>query len=354
MLETDAVTSPPAAIRDTTPSTRYAYNYAYLPPLAIADAVSPAEAFTARPEWVHQVARSALTILVNSIMIRARSRGDHIEFVPRVLKDLEAVAQLIGDGGGDLRNATAMAVERQGSPTTLPLLKAFLEDVIESLAKNLTLKTLQDVGQKLGQFQTVSGPASSLEDYDQLFQLISLPAASRKLRDDSEFAAMRVAGPNPLAIERMKALDARLPIADLQYQAVMGAHDSLEAALAEGRLYLADYSVFDGALNGSFPAAQKFNYAPLALFAVPPGGRSLVPVAIQCASRPGPGNPIFLPRDGDDWLIAKTIVQIADANVHEVVSHLALTHLVIEPFIVATHNQLSPTHPLSVLLDAAL
>ena len=130
----------------------------------------------------------------------------------------------------------------------------------------------------------------------------------------------------------------------------MGTQDSLEKSVADGRLYLADYSVFDGALNGSFPAAQKFNYAPLALFAVPPGGQSLVPVAIQCAPQPGPDNPIFLPRDGDSWLIAKTIVQIADANFHEVVSHLGRTHLFIEPFIIATHNQLSPTHPLFVLL----
>ena len=164
------------------------------------------------------------------------------------------------------------------------------------------------------------------------------------------FAAMRVAGPNPLMIERMKALDARLPITEEQYQSVMGTQDSLEKAVADGRLYLADYSVFDGAVNGSFPAAQKFNYAPLALFAVPPGGQSLVPVAIQCAPQPGPDNPIFLPRDGDSWLIAKTIVQIADANFHEAVSHLGRTHLFIEPFIIATHNQLSPTHPLFILL----
>ena len=165
---------------------------------------------------------------------------------------------------------------------------------------------------------------------------------------------MRVAGPNPLMINRIKALDVRLPITEEQYQSVMGTEDNLEKALADGRLYLADYSVFDGAIDGSFPAAQKFNYAPLALFAVPPDGqsrvRSLVPVAIQCAPRPGPDNPIFLPKDGDKWLSAKTIVQIADANFHEVVSHLGRTHLFIEPFIIAAHNQLSPTHPLFVLL----
>jgi arachidonate 15-lipoxygenase len=351
MLETNTVTTRPAAIKDTNPSTGYTYNYTYLPPLAMVDALPPAEAFSARPDWIFLVARSALKILINSIMIGVKNKGDNIAFVPQVLKDLKAVAQqLKGDAGRDLSNAIAMELEKQGSPTTLPQLKAFLEGVIEPFAKTLTLETLRGIGQSLGQFRTVSGPASSLEDYDQLFQFISLPAVSQNFREDSEFAAMRVAGPNPLTIERMKALDARLPITEEQYQAVMGTHDSLETALADGRLYLADYSVFDGALNGSFPAAQKFNYAPLALFAVPPGGQSLVPVAIQCAPGPGPDNPIFLPRDGDNWLIAKTIVQIADANFHEVVSHLGRTHLFIEPFVIATHSQLSPTHPLFVLL----
>ena len=48
--------------------------------------------------------------------------------------------------------------------------------------------------------------------------------------------------------------------------------------------------------------------------------------------------------------MAKTIVQIADANFHQAVSHLGRTHLFIEPFVIATHNQLSPTHPLSIVL----
>jgi arachidonate 15-lipoxygenase len=351
MLEKNTAATRPAATKDTNPSTGYAYNYSYLPPLAMVNVVPPAEGFSDRPDWVFLVARSALKILINSIMIGVKTKGDNIEFASHVLKDLKAVAQeLNGDAGRDLSNAITMELEKQGAPTTLPQLKALLEGVIEPFAKTLTLKTLLDIGQTLGKFGTVSGPASSLEDYNQLFQFISLPAVSQNFQEDSEFAAMRVAGPNPLIIERMKALDARIPITEEQYQAVMGTQDSLEKAVADGRLYLADYSLFDGALNGSFPAAQKFYYAPLALFAVPPGGQSLAPVAIQCAPQPGPDNPIFLPRDGDNWLIAKTIVQIADANFNEAVSHLGRTHLFIEPFIIATHNQLSPTHPLFILL----
>jgi arachidonate 15-lipoxygenase len=48
--------------------------------------------------------------------------------------------------------------------------------------------------------------------------------------------------------------------------------------------------------------------------------------------------------------MAKSIVQVADTNVHQAASHLGRTHLFIEPFVIATHNQLSPTHALSLLL----
>jgi len=333
-------------------SPKYTYDYARLPPLAMAGAALPdVEAFSARPEWIHLVARSALKILINTIMINVTHRGGNIEFVQQVLTTLRAVAQQLGgDAGRDITNAIAMALEKQGSPTTLPQLKTLLEVLIEPIAPTLTLSTLYAIAGIVQQLGSVSGPASSLDDYNQVFQFISLPSISQTFREDSTFAAMRVAGPNPLTIERMRRLDERLPITDEQYQAVMGTHDTLKTALADGRLYLADYSAFDGAVNGSFPAGQKFNYAPLALFAVPPGGRSLVPVAIQCGPRPGTETPIFLPRDRDNWFMAKSIVQVADTNVHQAASHLGRTHLFIEPFVIATHNQLSPTHPLFLLL----
>ena len=49
-------------------------------------------------------------------------------------------------------------------------------------------------------------------------------------------------------------------------------------------------------------------------------------------------------------MIAKTIVEMSDGNVHEAFSHLGRTHLFMEPFVVSTYRQLAPTHPLSVLL----
>src|SRR5260370_970197 len=87
-------------------------------------------------------------------------------------------------------------------------------------------------------------------------------------------------------------------------------HEFDRAALAEGRVYLADYGALEGLEPGTFPDGQKYASPALALFAVPPasapGPRSLVPVAIQCAQTPTV--PLFTPRDGVNWDIAKSIV----------------------------------------------
>src|SRR5262245_46085359 len=104
--------------RDLNPA-KYAYNYSHLPPLAMVDVVPPAEAFSARPDWIALAAVPALRILINSIMIRVRSRSGNIEFVQQVLAELRDVArQLSGDAGRDLNQAIDMELGKRGSPTS--------------------------------------------------------------------------------------------------------------------------------------------------------------------------------------------------------------------------------------------
>jgi len=191
--------------------------------------------------------------------------------------------------------------------------------------------------------------AQSLDDYGALFRKIGLPPIARDFQQDAVFAAMRVAGPNPVMIKRMTAPDERLAVTDADLAAVAPT-DSLAAAIAEGRLYLADYAVLDGIELGDFPHGQKYVYAPLAMFVVEKSSKQLLPVAIQCRQKPAADNPIFTCCDGKNWLIAKTIVEIADGNVHEAMTHLGKTHLLMEPFVVATHRQLAARHPLFLLL----
>lgn len=204
----------------------------------------------------------------------------------------------------------------------------------------------------------------SFEDYRDLFQIIYLPNISDHFLEDRTFAAQRVAGANPLVLEQVSEIPPHFPVTDQQYQAAMGEDDSLQTALDEGRVYLADYQILEALdpgtvkIDDSTETLQKYNYAPLALFAIAPGtcpSRILMPVAIQC--NPEKGSPIFIPpsltataEERWAWRMAKTIVQIADGNYHELISHLGRTHLWIEPIAVGTYRCLGAQHPLGKLL----
>ena len=183
-------------------------------------------------------------------------------------------------------------------------------------------------------------------------------------QEDLIFAYLQVAGANPLVLQQYSQTDFRLPIASEQYQAIaekFGVTDNFESALAEGRLYVSNYEILGDLVNGSYINAnlvqQKYISAPIALFAVPPVGsssRSLFPVAISYQKTSISDDwLLFTPLDGnasgEPWMTAKNIVQMADCNYHELISHLGRTHLVVEAFIVPTYN-LPDQHPLKTLL----
>ncbi|MBD2596876.1 lipoxygenase [Nostoc spongiaeforme FACHB-130] len=199
----------------------------------------------------------------------------------------------------------------------------------------------------------VSAAQRTLKDYNKLFSIIPLPQISQNFSEDLTFGYMRVAGPNPLMLQQVKAGDKILEISDALYQEITKTSDSLAAAISEGRLYQADYAALKDMQSGNFPQEQKYIYAPVALFVVPPLNnlfRPLIPIAIQCQS----GSPVFTPLSGENWLVAKSVVQMADVNYHELVSHLGRTHLFIEPFAIATRRQLPKNHPLRILLEPHL
>jgi arachidonate 15-lipoxygenase len=200
----------------------------------------------------------------------------------------------------------------------------------------------------------------TLLDYENLTDPLSIkPATLSNFQQNQVFAYMQVAGPNPLMLQQIEKIDSRLPITNEQYQNIVRLEDSLNAALQEGRLYLADYSKLGTLKNGSFDGGEpKYIYAPVALFAVPPdkySDRNLLPIAIRCQQTPGDENPIFTPLDGDNWMTAKTVLQMADSNYHELISHLAQTHLLIEPFVLATNRCFTdPNHQVRLLLKPHL
>ena len=231
--------------------------------------------------------------------------------------------------------------------------------------------TVNDIGAQLKQIhaglvgQAVQGSApKTVAQYDALFVTLPKPAIAALAHDDATFAAMRVAGPNPMLIRRVASLPAKFPLTDAQYRQALGSGDSLADAASGGRLFLLDYAGLGG-LAPSAPVDKTltgtgYGWAPIALFALPQGGRSLVPVAIQCGQDPAANAMVVRCADAGNaaaywsWQSAKTAVQVADFNYHEMFVHLGRTHLMSEAFAMATQRQLAPAHPLNRLLSPHL
>ncbi|MEH1916162.1 lipoxygenase family protein [Nostoc sp.] len=332
----------------------YQYNYTHIPSIAMLDRLSIAEEFATN--WYFLLAQQLRVVFINTLIVNRGNQGSK-----SIRDDVERFILEAFLKGAVPVKISILARILQIIPQFL--LKSISQDVRElddlfySILKENGLVILRDALNRIinllyeGQ---PTGHATSLKDYENLFPVIGVPAIAKTYQEDQVFAYMRVAGYNPVTIARVTTPGDRFPVTNEHYQGVMGTDDSLAAAGLEGRLYLADYKILDGAVNGTFPHEQKYLYAPLALFALPKGSdptRLLRPIAIQCGQTPGPDYPIVTPNSGKySWLFAKTIVQIADANYHEAVTHLARTHLLIGVFAIATARQLPLTHPLRILL----
>jgi arachidonate 15-lipoxygenase len=235
-----------------------------------------------------------------------------------------------------------------------------------------TLQKIVKYGSKIAEIAdaqekdlALSSESITLDDYNKLYQIIAKPAIADVFQEDLIFAYLQVAGANPLVLEQFTQTDFRLLITPEKYTAIatkFGVTDSLSTALAEGRLYVSDYKLLNSLVNGNYInpnlVQQKYSSAPIALFAVPPEGsatRSLFPVAISYQKTSISEQwLLFTPLDADNqgepWMTAKNIVQMADCNYHELISHLGRTHLVVEAFIVPTYDKLPEDHPVRTLL----
>lgn len=327
---------------------KYQYNYNRIPSLAMLDILPEAEQFSR--DWFYLLAQNLRVIFVNTIITNRGNRGslsvrdDVRNFI------LEALVK-----GTVPVQASVASRLLQILPQMLlkGLSRDFheIDDLFYSLLKESGLAIFRDSLNRVIELMYEKHPTGrikNLKDYEKLLPQMELPALINSFGQDDVFSYMQVAGYNPLMIQRVASLGENFPVTNEHYQAVMGDDDSLAAAGEEGRLYLADYKILDGAINGTHPQVQKYLYAPLALFAVPRSAepnRILFAIAIQCGQNPDQ-NPIITPKsDKYAWMFAKTVVHIADANYHEAVSHLARTHLLVGAFIIATHRQLPPLHP---------
>ncbi|KAJ9709765.1 hypothetical protein PVL29_001299 [Vitis rotundifolia] len=190
---------------------------------------------------------------------------------------------------------------------------------------------------------------------------------------DNEFARQTLAGVNPVNIEILK----EFPIVSKLDPAVYGPPESaitkeliqqelsgitVEEAIEEKRLFILDYHdmllPFIGKMN-TLPERQA--YASRTVFFFTRTG-FLRPIAIELSLPPTPSSPgkkrVYT--HGHDatshwiWKQAKAHVCSNDAGVHQLVNHWLRTHACMEPYIIATHRQLSAMHPIYKLLHPHL
>ncbi|OJH37603.1 lipoxygenase family protein [Cystobacter ferrugineus] len=347
--------------RSSSPASEYTYNYEYVSPLAMSQSVPKSEQPTL--EWYGQVVWQSLRIGHNLLQWKieqAQREQASNPSAPAPAPDAMSV-DLSSRGLGKI-DLTHLA--KFPTPDSL---KAGLSELGETarFAEQCALITERAWKQELGSVTDILklvvdavlakpvGRPHSLQDYTNLFTTLPLPQPVQAgiAEKDETFAWMRVAGFNPLVIRKALTPEDTLGLSDAQLSAVLGAGDTVRQALAEGRLFLADYKALAGVINGNFPDGPKYCFAPRALFGLPRGSgpRQLEALGIRCG-QDSSAYVLYTPADGVAWDQAKTVVEVADFNLHELSSHLGRTHLLVEPFVVATHQCLPDSHPVSLLL----
>jgi arachidonate 15-lipoxygenase len=250
--------------------------------------------------------------------------------------------------------------------TTLPLLAHDVPDQdrfsTRYIAERLAATAELPVNLLTAKVQSVFDPLDQLSEYEELFPILPLPSVAKIYQTDHAFAEQRLSGANPVMIRQLKADDPRaqilqqIPSAAADFEPMFKLAQELQA----GNLYITDYTGADGNYagpvlveGGEHDKGRKYLPKVRAFFRWRQCGLGtkgeLAPIAIQLGKPlDSPVHTPFSPPN--QWLFAKFCVQAADANHHEMSTHLCRTHFAMEPFAIATARQLAPSHPLHLLL----
>lgn len=193
----------------------------------------------------------------------------------------------------------------------------------------------------------------TLDGYRAVFTppLLGRPAIADTFTSEKTFAEGFVAGPDPTRLVRLDAVPGKFPISTEHLASVpeLGGGE-LSAAIAAGRVYWVDYALTADLVNGKHgDGSPKYVYSPMIAFCVPAAGGAARAFAIQCGQDPA-GRRIYTPADGYSWRLARNCVQAAHHTVHEALTHLAFTHLLIGKLMDAAAPTLPTAHPLTRLL----
>lgn len=246
-------------------------------------------------------------------------------------------------------NLEAM-LDKTGWKMTNPMPQLSAKDLAAAISAGSFMPIFNYYSPDLGQIEGGSRP-KSLEDYQAVFQKVQKTYTVERFLDDAYFTHSFLAGPHAEAFQRMKAIPANFPISNEIFRKTKEfASDNLQHAIQSERVFFSDYNALNEMVSGKHPEQAKYIYQPIVAFAQPESGGLMVPFAIQCGQN-AEAFPIFTPADSWAWQMAKSIVWAAHYCFHEIVSHLSLTHLLIEPIAIATRRQLHERHPVYGLLS---
>ncbi|MCO5559792.1 hypothetical protein L7F22_013396 [Adiantum nelumboides] len=233
----------------------------------------------------------------------------------------------------------------------------FIQAAIKCFGQNVlpSLRDLVDAGDFYDAFHEIhelyEGSLRSVKTLKQMFtnpvskSVVQFPppgvvqASKDAWLHDVEFGRQRLAGSNPFTIQLLTEFPIMSKLDPKVYgpaKSIITCKDievylegfTLEEVLKNKRMYILDYH------DGILPYVNKINK----------GGKG--GEAIRRVHRaPPPGITIWT------WRLAKAHVAAVDSSIHQVVSHWLRTHACVEPFIIATHRQLSSMHPVHVLLS---
>jgi arachidonate 15-lipoxygenase len=178
------------------------------------------------------------------------------------------------------------------------------------------------------------------------------PETCRRGLEDDVFAWQRVAGLNPLVIRGVRRLPAGVSLDEARLRGVWREGLDLATELADGNIFVTDYTVVDGIGTSTDDAGTRQVWPLIGIFHVDRKANpdaNLMPLAIQLGTKGRP-NQLCTPSEGPRWTIAKTALQCADLTLHELDAHLGRSHLGLEGIVVACHRTLSRRHPLMALL----
>jgi arachidonate 15-lipoxygenase len=206
-------------------------------------------------------------------------------------------------------------------------------------------------------------------EYQSIFTTFPKPELIQVYKSDFEFGYSFVGGPNPQVFSKLSTLPSNFSV-DTSRIAMHPAFEgnTFEAAVSAGKIFIASYPEFNDSFlkQGQHPSGtDKHFYAPFILLIAVNEVCGLLPIAVQVGPDPNVFE-TYYPRiqtqvrfyasqdealQEPSWQLAKYIVAAAHFMNHQMIAHLADTHLVIEAITIATRNQLSEEHCVYKLLS---